>query len=251
VGILSQGRRQTFDDPALTAVVVEDLPAFLEAAESHPRSLVILRAGEAPSSVELRRYCLALGGLLQFEQDGDVRTVKYDPLIPDSTALSLNALPFHTDGSFLKRPPGRFMLSFSAKDEGGGGVSTFMPVTRVLAAAPEWVLEALFTADYLFVRSYDGDLTVSHVGPVLYREDPVLRIRWRSDNIWRPKVVEPRGTDAEGAVNWLHDFLCTSQPLTFAAETGDTLLVPNTLMLHGRTSLSRNSSREVLRAWVA
>ncbi len=251
MSIFTHGHSQFYDEPGLTAVVVEDLPAFLEAAERHPRSLVVLRADSPPSSVELRRYCLALGGVLEFEHSGEVRTVKYDPSIPDSTAMSLNALPLHTDGSFLERPPARFMLSCSAKDPDGGGVNTFMPITRILAAAPDWVLEALFTSDYLFVRSYDGDLTDSYVGPVIYRNDSALRIRWRSDDIWRPKVVEPRGTNAEGAVDWLHDFLSNSQALTYAAEAGETLLVPNTVMLHGRTSLSRDSSREVLRVWVA
>jgi len=240
------------DDPkSAIPVVVGDLPTFLEAAELHSRSLVVLRADTPPSSVDLRRYCLALGGIRQFDGTGEVRTVKYDPSIPDSTAMSLNALPLHTDGTFLERPPARFILSFSAKDPGGGGVSTFMPITHILAAAPDWALEALFTADYLFPRSYDGDLTDSYVGPVLYRSDSAPRIRWRSDDIWRPKIVDPHGTNAQGAVDWLHAFLCNSQPLTYAAGPGETLLVPNTVMLHGRTSLSPDSSREVLRAWVA
>lgn len=248
---MNHGRDQATSGPEMTAVVVNDLSAFLEAAERHPRSLVVLRAGTPPSSVEVHRYCLALGGVLQFESSAAIRTVKYEPSIPDSTALSLNALPLHTDGSFLERPPSKFLLSFLAKDAGGGGVSTFMPISRILAAAPVWVIEALLTASYLFVRTYDGDLTDSYVGTILYRRGSALQIRWRSDDICRPKVVEPRGADAQGAVDWLHNFLCNSRPLTYAAETGDTLLVPNTVMLHGRTSLSRNSSREVLRAWVA
>lgn len=240
-----------YEESGLTAIVVENLTAFLEAAERHRRSIVVLRSAIPPSADELRRYCLALGGLLKFERDGDVRTVKYDPAIPNSTAMSTKALPLHTDGSFLKQPPRRFILSFTVKDQASRGVSTFMTISRILAAAPSRVIEALFSADYLFVKTYDGDLTDSYVGPVLYREDSALRIRWRSDDLWRPRVVDARGTDAMAAVDWLHDFLYSTEPLTFAAETGDTLLVPNTLMLHGRTSISPDSVREVLRAWVA
>jgi hypothetical protein len=232
-------------------VVVASLPSFLEAAEQHPRRVVVLRADDPPTTAELRRYCLALGGIREFERMGEVRAVRYEPSIADSTAMSLDALPLHTDGSFLAQPPERFLLSFSTKDPGGGGVSTFMPVSRILAAAPDWVLEALLTADYLFPRSYDGDLTVSHVGPVLHRDRSAMRIRWRSDDIWRPKVINPHGTEAERAVDWLHDFLCTEEPSTYAADSGETLLVPNTAILHGRTSLTPESSREVLRAWVA
>ena len=44
---------------------------------------------------------------------------------------------------------------------------------------------------------------------------------------------------------------CSEEPVTYAAESGETLLGPNTLMLHGRTSLTPESNREVLRAWVA
>lgn len=232
-------------------VIATSLPAFLEAAERCPRSLVVLRAGDPPSTREVRRYCRALGGVMPFEAAGEVRTVKNDPTIPDSTAMSLDALSLHSDGAFLAEPPPRFLLSFAVADPGGGGVSIFMPIYRILAEAPEWVTEALFTADYLFVRTYDGDLTDSYVGPVLYRQGSLMRIRWRSDHIWRPKVADPRGTSAEDAVNWLHSFLADTEPATFAAVTGDTLLVPNTVMLHGRTRLSPGSPREVHRAWVA
>ncbi len=236
---------------SLDPVITEDLPAFLEEAERQPRRVVILHAKAAPSTSELRRYCLALGGIRQFDAAGEVRTVRNDPSIPDSTAMSLSALALHTDGAFLPQPPARFMLSFSSADGSGGGVSIFMPVARILAAAPDWALEALFAADYRFVRTYDGDLTDSHVGPVLYRTGGAPRIRWRSDDIWRPPVVDAHGTKAEDAVNWLHDYLSQARPLSYAAETGETPLVPNTVMLHGRTSLSHGSAREVLRAWVA
>jgi hypothetical protein len=38
--------------------------------------------------------------------------------------------------------------------------------------------------------------------------------------------------------------------VAYAARPGDTLLVPNTVMLHGRTGLSPGSRRTVLRAWL-
>ena len=76
--------------------------------------------------------------------------------------MSLKALPLHSDGTFLARPPARFMLTVTSMDENGGGLSTFMPVARFFAAAPDWAIEALLTADFLFPRSYDGDLTVSY-----------------------------------------------------------------------------------------
>jgi hypothetical protein len=234
-----------------SAIRVGNLEDFIEAAGRQPRSLIILASDEPPSIPEVRRYCLSLGGLRRYDEAGEVRRVKNEPSIPDSTAMSLKALPLHTDGTFLAQPPARFMLTVTSADEGGGGLSTFMPAARILAVAPDWAIEALLTADFLFPRSYDGDLAVSYVGPVLYRGESSLRIRWRSDDIWRPKVIDPRGTHAEKAVDWLHEFLTTSPPLTYSARVGETLLIPNTVMLHGRTSLSDGSHRELLRAWVA
>jgi TfdA family taurine catabolism dioxygenase TauD len=209
----------------------------------------VLRSLTPPSRAELRRYCLALGGILEFDEAAEIRTVRYEPTIRNSTALSLDALPLHSDGTFLERPPARFMLSFTTADPDGGGVSTFMPISYILAAAPDWVIEALLVARFLFPRGYDGDTDV-YVGPVLYHERSSLRIRWRSDHLWRPKVVDAMGVDAQGAVDWLHKYLSTAEALTYAARTGETLLVPNTVLLHGRTRLSPNSPREVLRAWV-
>jgi len=232
-----------------SVVFVDDLPSFLEAAEEYPRHVIVLRSPEPPSSAELRRYCLALGGILEFDRAAEIRTVRYEPSIPNSTALSLDALPLHSDGTFLERPPARFMLSFTVADPDGGGVSTFMPITHILAAAPDWVIEALLVGRFLFPRAYDGDTDV-YVGPVLYHERSALRIRWRSDHLWRPKVIDAVGTDAQGAVDWLHKFLSTTEPLTYAAHTGETVLVPNTVVLHGRTRLSPDSPRELLRAWV-
>ncbi len=236
--------------PGAAAVVVDDLAAFVEAAARYPRNIVILRSDVAVTPAELRRYCLALGGILEWEKAGEIRTVRNDPSIRDSTAMSVRPLPLHTDGTFLAGLPARFMLSFVRSDDGGGGVNTFMPVSDILATAPDGVIEALLTADFLFPRGYDGDLTDSYVGPVLYRDGPALGVRWRSDDIWRPRVVDAHGTDAAQAVDWLHEFLRDSEPLTHLADVGETLLIPNTVMLHGRTGLSADSSREVLRVWV-
>jgi alpha-ketoglutarate-dependent taurine dioxygenase len=232
------------------AVAVDTVADLVRAAARHPDELVVLRGGQPVTPAELGRYCRLLGGVLRYEAAGEIRTVRNDPSIPDSTAMSDRALPMHTDGSFMAVPPEHFMLSVVRDDGGSGGVSLFMPVSEVLAAAPDRVVEALMTADYLFPRTYDGDLTDSYVGPVLTRRDPSLRIRWRSDDLWRPRVVESRGTDAGGAVDWLHEFLGTAEPYGYVAEVGDTLLVPNTVLLHGRTALSAGSPRELLRAWV-
>ena len=131
------------------------------------------------------------------------------------------------------------------------GVSTFFSLFDILAAAPDWTLNAFYTASYLFVRTYDGDLTDSVIAPILdIDNNGNPRIRWRADDIFRPKVVNDKGTRAEEAVLWLQNFLKAYQPVTYSAKSGETLLIPNNTILHGRTALSENSKREVLRVWI-
>jgi hypothetical protein len=233
-------------------VFVTNITEFFHLAMTNPTAIIVLRQEVPPTRQELRRIAIALGGIRSAPEFGEVRSVKYTPAVIDSTALSLQGLYLHTDGSFLQMPPGRFMLSFANSDPAGGGVSTFISVADILAFSPDWVLESLFTASYLFVRTYDGDMTDSVVSPVLNR-DPQgnITIRWRADELWRPQVIEGHGTKAEEAVHWLQDFLATIEPARYSANTGETLLVPNTVMLHGRTPLSEGSTREVLRVWLA
>ncbi|MGY5055121.1 TauD/TfdA family dioxygenase [Streptomyces sp. 900105755] len=240
----------TGETAGCSAVFTESLEEFLTAARRHPQGLVVLRADAPVQPDELRRYCLALGGVMEYEQAGEIRVVRNDPSIPNSTAMSDRPLPLHTDGTFAARPPERFLLSFTRADNGGGGLSTFMPVSEILATAPGPVIEALLTADYLFPRGYDGDLTDSYIGPVLFPDGAGLGIRWRSDTIWRPQVIDHHGTKAADAIDWLHDYLTATEPYTYAAREGETLLVPNTVLLHGRTALSTDSPRELLRVWV-
>ncbi|PWU19910.1 MAG: hypothetical protein C5B50_05620 [Verrucomicrobia bacterium] len=235
----------------ITPIVTTSRSSFFEAAEQSGDALIVLREANPPSIDELKAYCSKLGGICNFEPSADVRTVKYDPTVVNSTAMSLDALPLHTDGSFLKHPPRRFLLSFLSKDADGGGVSTFMPISKILTSAPEWVLQACLNASFRFVKTYDGNLDDSFVGPILEREGGQMRIRWRSDSIWRPKVVAAQGTRAAAAVDWMHDFLSISEPFKYAADTGETLLMSNTSMLHGRTRLSSNSTRVVLRVWLS
>ncbi len=225
---------------------------FFEAAMDAPRALIVLRQQIAPSKEEVRRLALVLGGVQNTRAFGEVRSIKYDPDAKKSTALSLREHKPHTDGSFMPTPPARFILSFAQSDPGGGGVSTFIPLSTILAAAPESVLASLYTAECRFARDDDGGFTDAYVGTILSRDERGCpRLRWRYDENVRPAVVNSHGTDAEAAIDWLHEFLLNNEPIKYAAKTGETVLIPNATMLHGRTPLSPDSAREVFRAWIA
>jgi hypothetical protein len=241
---------QTPSEPVEVVSSIDDLVSF---AAAHPRQLVVLREASPPPPDGLRRHARRLGSVVEARGFGELRAIRYEPAVTDSIALSLDALPPHTDGSFLERPPSRFLMSCVRGDQGGGGVSTFYPVDPLMADMPGWVVDALRRADYWFPQSYDGRSGGSAwVGPVL-DEDPARRsrIRWRSDALFQPPVVRASGTRADDAVRWLHEHLAVRPPLWWAARPGETLLVPNQVMLHGRTALTPGSRRELLRIWVA
>jgi hypothetical protein len=180
----------------------------------------------------------------------DIRSVRHIPEITNSTALSLERLAPHTDGAFLDSPPPHVALSCSAVDDGGAGASTLFHVDAIAEAAPEWVLDALLGADYRFLQTYDRDLT-AFTGPVLrVDEHDRLRIRWRGDHLYLPEVVDARGTRADQAVRWLYEFLGESDPFVHLLATGELIVVPNDRIVHGRTALSPDSRRELLRAWI-
>jgi hypothetical protein len=233
-------------DLDLQPVTVDNVAAMVRAADRHPDRLVSLRVDEPPSRSHLRRYARALGGVHPLERS---LAVENDAVAVPAT--SLEAAPFHTDGACLDRPPSRFLLSFAtAQDPDGGGLTTFLPVAVIVAAAPSRVVHALRTARFRFV-DYDGDFSGSHDGPVIATADRVSRIRWRSKGGRRPAVVDARGTDAEGALDWLEDHLAATPPPGYAAHRAETLLIPNTLGLHGRTrTTSPGASRDALRAWL-
>jgi len=179
-----------------------------------------------------------------------IRAIRYEPAVTDSTALSLDSLSMHTDGAFLPEPPRRFILSCRRADEGGGGVSRLLPVSRIVDSAPRRVLRALRTAAYRFLMTYDGDLATSFTGPVLYYgQDGAERIRWRGDHIYRPAPAAAGDAEAAGAAEWLYSFLGSTEPFTYTLRQRELMVVPNGFFVHGRSELSPGSSREIMRAW--
>jgi alpha-ketoglutarate-dependent taurine dioxygenase len=227
-------------------------PDDIGAAAREDRDSVLLAEFDPP--LETRGVQRLVAGVSTGPTNPDaveVRVITYQPEVQDSTALSLDRLSSHTDGSFLDQPPPWFVLSCRRADPGGGGASTFIPVEDVVSAAPSWVIEALATARFRFLKTYDGNLSDSFVGPVLTRRsDGAWLMRWRADHLYRPEPVHDNGTRAADAAGWLHEFADAADPVVHALGDGHLALVPNGRFLHGRTALSPDSRRCILRAWV-
>src|SRR6202020_202609 len=146
-----------------------------------PDDIVLCRFDQPLTQAEVQELVAELSSAPIMPDKVDVRVITHTPSVRDSTALSLDGLSLHTDGAFLAQPPRRFVLSCTNTDSGGGGVSLFVPVEFVLDCAPGWALAGLERATFRFLKSYDGDLTESYVGPVLSRDARgTPRIRWRA-----------------------------------------------------------------------
>lgn len=227
-------------------------PAELASAAAEDSESILLATFDPPLAAEgVQRLVADLSTRPISPPQVDVRVITYTPAVTDSTALSLDRLSQHTDGSFLSSPPPRFVLSCQRADDGGAGASTFTPVDDIVEAAPEWVVEALAVAQFRFLKTYDGDLSDSFVGPILSRrEDGSWLMRWRADHLYRPEPVQDHGTRAAEAAAWLHEYAETCTPFVHSLATGQLALTPNGRYLHGRKALSTASTRCVLRAWV-
>ncbi len=230
-----------FVDPDKIGVVAREDPDSIILAEFDPplETAGVQELVAAISTTPIRPDAVA------------VRVIEYKPDVHDSTALSLDRLSAHTDGSFLAEPPPWFLLSCRRADA-GGGANTFIPVDDVVAAAPLWALEALTGAEFRFLKTYDGDLTESFVGPVLTRRsgDAAWLMRWRADHLYRPEPMRDNGSRAADATKWLHEYVEAADPIVHALSDGHLALIPNGRYLHGRTALTPGSRRCVLRAWV-
>lgn len=235
----------------MTYLRVVDTEHLGEAA-AESLDCVLLTTFDPPLTEDgVQRLVVAMSSRPIAPHEVDVRAITYTPEVTDSTALSLDRLSVHTDGSFLRTPPPRFVLSCRRADHEGGGASTFIPVDEIIAAAPEWVVEALSQATFRFLKTYDGDLTESFVGPALsHREDGAWLMRWRADHMYRPEPVEDNGTRAAAAAAWVHEYVESCTPVVHALVVGQLALIPNGRYLHGRTALSKASSRCILRAWM-
>jgi len=224
---------------------------LLAAAAAWPDTVLICRYGKPLAAEKLADLATQLSPTGTRVEAADVRTIAYDEVAArTSTALSLDGLDPHTDGSFLPKPPARFLLSCSRPDEHGGGATRLVPVDHVVKEAPAWALDALISSRFRFLKTYDGDFTDSVVAPVLTRaDDGRMHIRWRGDPIYIPGAVPPSHPRADDAAAWLHQLLVNADAHCRVLQRGDVIVVPNRIVVHGREPLSPSSPREILRAW--
>lgn len=183
---------------------------------------------------------------------GNIREIKFNPNQSHSIAESCNAHPLHTDATFSEVPLERFTLSFRETDPGQGGISTVLPISWILDAIPDVYRAALETSHVVYKRKSKMEGDRIYCGPILSwinASRPIFR--WRYDDKVIPVAVDAKGLPIQDAIQWVKRFIEETPPLTYPAQKGDTLLIDNGKVLHGRTKLSPFSSRVAYRAWLS
>lgn len=211
--------------------------------------VVLYRAGSTEHSV-LERVVNLLGGDRESGPFGRYRRIAYDPRKQHSVAESCAAHPLHTDGSFDFDVPAFFALHCEVADPTGGGINTFLSHREMRGAMPSRLFDAMCTADVRFGRQDDSGRVDAYVGPMYFIRNGTWALRWRDDDQVGPVVANARGTPIAEAIEWVRGYLRSVTPVGVFVCRGDIAIVNNDTVLHGRTKLSPNSPRSVIRAWI-
>ena len=181
-----------------------------------------------------------------------IREIKVNPNQFHSIAETTKAHPLHTDATFSKLSLERFILSFIKVDQNDfGGASEFFPIHWILSAIPDRYRQALERSVIAYKRCSMTEGNKSYQGPLLSwinENRPVFR--WRYDLKVKPTVVDAKNLPISDAIEWVKNYIDAVQPIVYRASPGETLLIDNGKVLHGRTSLKSKSERLALRAWI-
>lgn len=186
---------------------------------------------------------------------GEIREIRVTPGVATSSiAESYAGHPSHTDGTFMHVPPSRFFLYVEQQDGSGGGTSFFCRGIDALAALDPEELTALIKRDVRYARRDTRGFTDDWTGPLVGFGPHGVTLRWRDDYQVQPEPVDPTDELHQRAINSLRQRIAELPRIYYHAREGDLIVVPNTTpgcWLHGRTALSPDSKRCVLRVWLA
>ncbi len=183
---------------------------------------------------------------------GKIREIKVNKKQSHSIAETIGCHPLHTDATFSNEILERFILSFvEVCKEKDSGTSLFFPVEWILNEIPDKLRKALETSIVSYTRNSGIEGNKRYKGTILsYNLNSKLIFRWRYDDIVKPKIIDSKNLPIEQAIKWIYDFIQNTEPLKYSAKKGDTLLIDNCKILHGRTHLKPETNRLALRAWI-
>ncbi|HVA47185.1 MAG TPA: TauD/TfdA family dioxygenase [Pirellulales bacterium] len=192
---------------------------------------------------ELRHIVGRLGTAEEHDRLGRVVwDIRYDALAAAQGAtasLTMEPLPFHTDGAF-QNPSPRFLAQYVVReDRFGGGKTLLVEVASVLRRLSADTLGILRSKHFRFYAPAEyANGIPHHDAPILFG-DGLLRYR-------RAIIDEDAHGGAKAVLDELDAAISAVEPTALPLRSGDILLLDNARFLHARTEL-RDPERHLLR----
>jgi alpha-ketoglutarate-dependent taurine dioxygenase len=192
---------------------------------------------------ELRRIVGQLGNAEQHDRLGRVIWhIRYDAAAAArgaTASLTMEPLPFHTDGAF-EDPSPRYLGQYVVReDRFGGGETLLVEVAPVLRRLSAGTLDILRSTHFRFHAPVEYDKGVP------YRDAPILF----GDGLmrYRRKIIDERlCPEARPALDELDAAIGAVEPLRLRLRSGTILLLDNARFLHARSEV-RDPERHLLR----
>jgi alpha-ketoglutarate-dependent taurine dioxygenase len=205
-------------------------------------ALIEAAPGDA-EGLELRKIVGQLGSAAEHDRLGRlVWHIRYDAAAAArgaTASLTMEPLPFHTDGAF-EEPPPRYLAQYVVReDRFGGGETLLVEVAAVLRRLSAETLDVLRSTRFRFFAPPEYEKGVP------YRDAPILF----SDGLmrYRRKIIDKGlSPEATGALDELDAAIGAVEPLRLWLRAGTILLLDNARFLHARTEV-RDPERHLLR----
>lgn len=183
---------------------------------------------------ELRRIVAQLGTAEQHDQFGrivwDIRFNATAAQRGATASLTMEPLPFHTDGAF-QNPSPRFLAQYVVReDRFGGGETLLVDAASVLRRLSAETLDRLRSQQFRFWAPAEYVTGAPyHDAPILFG-DGLLRYR-------RAIIDEAFGENTKLLLDQFDAALAAVEPMRLQLCSGDALILDNARFLHGRSKV--------------
>lgn len=173
-----------------------------------------------------------------------VHPVWYIPGFTEYANTTTCSVPVHTDGSFREHPPKIMLVHCKIPAEKGGytRIASAKDVYRHLKTLDPDVLRGLFLKD-AFTAKRDNRQAEK---PVFLCKNNRIQMFYRSGNDIKI-TIHPKAK--KGYLEIERFLVNPNNYIEFRLEAGQTLILDNTRLLHGRTSFSKDSPRKLYELW--
>lgn len=173
-----------------------------------------------------------------------VHPVWYIPGYPEYANTTNCSVPMHTDGSFRDNPPKIMLAHCQIPAENGGytRIAFAKDVYLHLKNLDPKILQGLFLEDAFMVKRDNRQAKK----PVFLRKNNRIQMFYRSGNDIEI-TIHPKAK--KGFLEIEHFLSNPDNQIEFCLKAGQTLILDNTRLLHGRTSFPRNSHRRLYGLW--